>query len=307
MGKPEVLPLTGRIGAEIRGVRLDPELDSATASAIYNAWLEHKVIFFRKQEHLDDEAHEGLAWIFGGAAMAHPTVPVATGTEFIYELDSRIGAASYWHTDLTWSDALPRGSILRALIVPPYSGDTLWANTARAYADLPPRLRALADNSWAIHSNGSDYMMARVNGPSERNGDERAFWSAFQSAVLETRHPLVHVHPETLESCLLLGTFVGWLLGMTAARSAGLDGVFQRYITHPENTVRWRWAVGDVPVWETEPHSTTQSRTTATPSASCGASASMASPPLASTAAPWDDQRVMITSMSMVTEDRPWN
>jgi alpha-ketoglutarate-dependent taurine dioxygenase len=244
-----VVPLTCRIGAEIRGVRLDPDLDASTAAQIHEAWLRHKVVFFRKQTHLDDEAQEGLAWIFGGEAVAHPTVPSADGTAFTYELDSKIGSASYWHTDLTWSETLPRGSILRAVELPACGGDTLWANTATAYSDLPPRLRAVADRSWAVHANGS----RRGRGAREADGEsdgEREFWSAFQSTLYETRHPVVHVHPETQEPCLLLGRFTRRLVGMRAARSNRLYRTFQAYVTRPENTMRWRWAVGDVAVWD---------------------------------------------------------
>jgi alkyl sulfatase len=244
----EVVPLTCRIGAEIRGVRLEPDIDPALASEIHAAWLKHKVVFFRDQDHLDDEAQERLAWIFGGEAVPHPTVPVAEGTAFIYELDSQLGAASYWHTDLTWSDTLPRGAILRAAVIPDCGGDTLWANTVTAYYDLPPRLRAVADRYWGLHSNGSGTLKApRAAGFNER---QRAFWEAFQSTLYETRQPLVHIHPETGEPCLLAGMFLKQIIGMPAPRSARLKATFQSYITRPENTVRWRWAVGDVAVWD---------------------------------------------------------
>lgn len=249
MSRLEIIPLTGRIGAEIRGVRLNPELDRSTAAAIHDAWLRYKVIFFRNQAHLNDHTQEGLAWIFGGAAKTHPTVPAAQGTQYIYEVDSRLGAANYWHTDLTWSDTLPRGAILRAVVVPSHGGDTLWANTATAYADLPQRLRRLANTSWAIHSNASDYGN-QVQEGTEDSERHHEFWSAFQSTVFETRHPLVHVHPETRARCLLLGRFVHRVMGMTAGQSARLYAVLQYYITRRRNTVRWKWAVGDVAVWD---------------------------------------------------------
>src|SRR5262245_14020389 len=116
--KIEVVPVAGRIGAEIRGVKLSPDLDAATVDAIRAAWLKHKVIFFRNQQHLDEASQEALAPLFGGAPVAHPTVPVISGTKFILELDSRYGGrANSWHTDVTFVDAYPRASILRALVV----------------------------------------------------------------------------------------------------------------------------------------------------------------------------------------------
>ncbi|HZF45354.1 MAG TPA: TauD/TfdA family dioxygenase, partial [Sphingomonadaceae bacterium] len=109
----DIVPLTGRIGAEIRGVVLSGDLDAAAVQAIEAALVRHKVIFFRGQEHLDNAEHEAFTSLFGDP-VAHPTVPVAEGSKYLLELDSQEGyAASSWHTDVTFVDAYPKGSILR--------------------------------------------------------------------------------------------------------------------------------------------------------------------------------------------------
>ena len=138
-GTLEIHRVGGRIGAEIRGVRLSGDLPEETSQAIYAALLQHKVLFFRDQTHLDQASHEGLTKLFGAGPVAHPTVPVLPGTSFVHELDSRHGGrANSWHTDVSFVDAYPKASILRAITVPPYGGDTTWANTAAAYDDLTP-------------------------------------------------------------------------------------------------------------------------------------------------------------------------
>jgi alpha-ketoglutarate-dependent taurine dioxygenase len=244
----EVVPVAGRIGAEIRGVRLSGDLDAATLSTIRSAWLRHKVVFFRSQTHLDDQNQEDLVGIFGGPAVTHPTVPVNEGTRFIHELDSRHGGrANSWHTDVTFVDAYPRASILRALAVPAYGGDTTWANTAAAYQDLSPELRDLADKLWALHTNEYDYLSNKQHVSED---DLRRFQEVFTSTVYETEHPVVHVHPETGERSLILGHFVKQILGLPSSDSARLFQVLQEHVTRLENTVRWRWAVGDVAVWD---------------------------------------------------------
>lgn len=97
-------------------------------AAIRAALVRHKVIFFRDQTGLDDAAQEAFAERIG-QPVAHPTVPVAEGSRFLLELDSREGyAASSWHTDVTFVPAYPEASILRAITVPQAGGDTLWAN-----------------------------------------------------------------------------------------------------------------------------------------------------------------------------------
>ena len=244
----EIVPVAGRIGAEIRGVKLSADLDVETVQAIREAWLRYKVIFFRDQTHLDHPTQEALTKLFEGAPVAHPTVPVLDGTSFVHELDSRYGGrANSWHTDVTFVDAYPRASILRALVVPPHGGDTTWANTAAAYGDLSPELRELADKLWALHTNEYDYLSNRHNVSED---DLRRFQEVFTSTVYETEHPVVHVHPETGERNLLLGHFVKQILGVSSSDSARLFQLLQEHVTRLENTVRWRWAVGDVAVWD---------------------------------------------------------
>jgi taurine dioxygenase len=246
--KIEVVPVAGRIGAEIRGVRLSGDLDAETVHAIRSAWLRHKVVFFRGQTHLDDRSQEALTPIFGAGPISHPTVPVLNGTSFVHELDSRHGGrANSWHTDVTFVDAYPRASILRALVVPPHGGDTTWANTATAYEDLSPDLRALADKLWALHTNEYDYLSNKQNVSED---DLRRYQEVFTSTVYETEHPVVHVHPETGERSLILGHFVKNILGVPSRDSAHLFQVLQDHVTRLENTVRWRWAAGDVAVWD---------------------------------------------------------
>jgi alpha-ketoglutarate-dependent sulfate ester dioxygenase len=244
----EVVPVAGRIGAEIRGVKLSADLDPHTVEAIRSIWLKHKVVFFRNQQHLDEASQEALTGIFGGAPVAHPTVPVISGSRYILELDSKHGGrANSWHTDVTFVDAYPRASILRALVVPESGGDTVWANTAAAYQDLDPTLRELADKLWALHSNEYDYAARRPEADAE---SAQHYREVFTSTVYETEHPLVRVHPETGERTLVLGHFVKRILGLSSPDSAHLFQVFQDHITRLENTVRWRWAVGDVAVWD---------------------------------------------------------
>ncbi|HEX3133106.1 MAG TPA: TauD/TfdA family dioxygenase [Planctomycetota bacterium] len=245
----DLVRVAGRIGAEVRGVKLSGDLDAGTAAAIKEALHQHKVLFFRGQTHLDDAAQEKLTPIFGGKPVNHPTVPVVKGSNHIHELDSRYGGrANSWHTDVTFVDAYPQASILRGVAIPAFGGDTVWANTAAAYQSLTPELRELADKLWAVHSNEYDYQHRKQDNVSDEIRKLKR--DEFTSTVYETEHPLVRVHPITGERTLLLGHFFKHFVGSNAADSAALFRVFQDHITKLENTVRWRWAVGDVVVWD---------------------------------------------------------
>lgn len=251
----DVAPITGTIGAEIRGVTLSGDLDGPTVQAIKDALVRHKVIFFRGQHELDDQRHEAFASLFG-EPVAHPTVPVAEGSRYLLELDSKEGyAASSWHTDVTFTDAYPAGSILRAITIPEAGGDTVWANTETAYEGLPESLRQLVNTLWAVHSNDYDYAAVLGNAPKDDEAAQNRTQfqkNIFASTVYETEHPLVRVHPVSGQRSLLLGHFVKRIAGLNQADSARIFSILQEHITRPENIVRWRWQPGDVAFWDNQ-------------------------------------------------------
>jgi alpha-ketoglutarate-dependent sulfate ester dioxygenase len=240
--------VSGRIGAEISGVRLSGQLSPQTVTTIRDALLRHKVIFFRNQAHLDDAEQEAFARSFG-ELVAHPTIPPRAGTNVILELDASHGGgrANYWHTDVTFVAAYPQASILRAVLVPASGGDTVWANTVAAYLDLPADLRDLADRLWGIHTNDYDYAAIR---PRASDADLQRHREVFISTVYETQHPIVRVHPESGERSLVLGGFLQKLVGYSQTDSAHLIAILQAHITRLENTARWRWSAGDVAIWD---------------------------------------------------------
>ncbi|MBX8624027.1 TauD/TfdA family dioxygenase [Pseudomonas glycinae] len=243
----DIHPVAGRIGAEIRGVHLSGELDAATVEAIQQALIQYKVVFFREQTQLDDQRQEAFAHLLG-EPVAHPTVPSREGTRYLLELDGAEGQrANSWHTDVTFVDAYPKASILRSVVAPAFGGDTLWANTATAYNELPTELRELADKLVAVHSNEYDYAAVKPEVSAEKLERYRKI---FTSTVYETEHPVVRVHPISGEKSLLLGHFVKRIKGYSQADSAHLFGLLQSHVIRQENVVRWRWKAGDVAIWD---------------------------------------------------------
>jgi taurine dioxygenase len=210
--------------------------------------LHYKVLFVREQDDLDDAKQEAFARGFGDI-VGHPTIPPRPGSAAILELDASRGGgrANHWHTDVTFVDAYPQISILRAVVIPPYGGDTVWANTVAAYNDLPADLRALADRLWGIHTNDYDYASIR---PNASDDDRRRHAEVFTSTIYETEHPVVRVYPETGEHSLILGGFLQKLVDYSQTDSAHLISILQAHVIRLENTVRWRWSAGDVAIWD---------------------------------------------------------
>jgi alpha-ketoglutarate-dependent sulfate ester dioxygenase len=242
----DIRPITPAIGAEIHGVRLSGDLPAEAVTAIRHALVRHRVVFFRGQGHLDEAEHQAFARLLG-PLVPHPTVPSVAGTEAVLDIDAENSRASYWHTDVTFVEAFPQFSILRGVVIPPVGGDTVWANAVAAYETLPPLLRDLADQLWALHSNGYDYAATRPNATARQR---QRYETVFKSTVYETEHPVVQVHPLTGERAIILGDFVRRLLGVSSADSAHLFAMLQDHVTRLENTVRWRWSTGDLVIWD---------------------------------------------------------
>ena len=244
---PQILPIAGYIGAEVCGLHLSGDLAPSVVRLVREGLLKYKVIFFRGQEHLDDVSHEAFARLIGDP-QPHPTIPSLEGSTAVLNIDASYGKrTTAWHTDLTFLDAYPQASILRALVVPPYGGDTIWANTAAAYSSLPPKLREFADDLWAVHTNVHEFSALTT---SDKPAEVRRNFELFSSTVYETEHPVVRIHPESGERCLVLGGFVREFVGLRVSDSRQIFQLFQDYVTRVENTVRWRWAAGDVAVWD---------------------------------------------------------
>ncbi|MFV8819040.1 TauD/TfdA dioxygenase family protein [Haliea sp. E17] len=241
----EVIPVAGSIGAELQGVRVGGDLTPDQVAQIRAALLQYKVVFFRGQHDLDDAGQEDFAALFG-PLQKHPMVAASGGSAALLELTEGY-SASVWHTDLTFVTEPSAFSVLRPIKLPPCGGDTLWANAAMAYQRLPQPLRVLADNLWAIHSSAFDFDAAF-------NADYLARMKDYGSNparhISEVEHPVVHVHPETGERSLILGSWVKRFVGLNGPDSAKIFEILQSYVAMPENTVRWHWQAGDVAMWD---------------------------------------------------------
>lgn len=248
----EVRPLSGHIGAEITGVDLAGALTDDEVAAVRAALLRWKVVFFRGQQ-LTPAAQVAVGRRFGDVTPAHPTLAPLDGHPEVLPLDSRayrqaagnggISIESRWHTDVTFTPNPPFASILHGVVVPPYGGDTTWANLVTAYETLSPAIRTLVDGLRAVHRNTLHFTR-----PSE-TADELA--RQFTSTALSAVHPVVRVHPETGERVLFVNpNFTQHIVGLSTRESAALLGLLFEHLSQPEFTVRFRWEEGSVAFWD---------------------------------------------------------
>lgn len=253
----DVTPLSGAIGSEIRGVDLRA-LDDHTVAAIRQVWLDRKVVFFPGQ-HLDPAEHLAFAARFGQPTEGHPVIPGIDERPEIFEIDytkSRELYASYgavstaargihWHTDVTFVERPPLGSILRAVVVPEAGGDTLFSNQQAAFEALSPSLQAYLSTLTAVHDGH-----AQFKGILDQRGEGQ--WEGEKLVALTpTEHPVVRTHPETGARVLFVNPgFTSHIKELARPESDALLEFLYDHSVKPEFVVRYHWHDGDIGFWD---------------------------------------------------------
>ncbi|MFH8747540.1 TauD/TfdA dioxygenase family protein [Streptomyces rimosus] len=236
----DVLPQASTIGAEIRGLDLSRPLTPALRDDLNRALLEWKVLFFRRQ-HLTSAAQRAFArnW---GELETNPLL--ATGdAEDVARFD-RSAVPTFenvWHTDVTFRERPALGAVLQLREVPAFGGDTMWADMAAAYDNLPQDVRDRIDGATAVH----DFLPGFAR-----------FYSAerlapFQEQFPPVEHPVVRRHPETGRRMLFVNTsFTTRIVGLERAESDRLLRLLFQQAHVPEFQVRFRWQAGDIAFWD---------------------------------------------------------
>ncbi|MCP3392320.1 TauD/TfdA family dioxygenase [Bradyrhizobium sp. CCGB12] len=240
--RADVIKSAARLGAEIKNIRLSDELSDEVIRAISQLLLEHKVIFFRNQGHLDDFEQQRFALRLG-SLITH-TTKQASMLEMA--ADRRSGRADQMHTDVSFGETCPKISVLRGVVIPADDRETVWSSNAAAYLDLPEPLRMLADNLWAVHCSAYDCAVSRHSD----DMDAKQFDDVFTGTICESARPVVRIHPETGERLLVLGDDLQSFVGLEKYASQKLFDRLQSYLTTLENTVTWSWKSGDVVIWD---------------------------------------------------------
>ena len=240
-----VEPISGALGAEIRGVNLSQRLTSEVAAEIRGALLNHLVIFFPNQE-LNPQEQLAFAQHFG-SPMEYPQLkglpdcPLVTAVTKLE--DERANFGGVWHSDTTYLEYPPAASMLYAVEIPPFGGDTLFANQYLAYETLSDGLKETLDGLVAVNvSTKPDVSKTREHRLREAGDELKAFVN---------KHPVVRTHPETGGKALYVNNahtlrFEGW----TEQESLPLLNYLFNHQVKPEFTCRFRWSTGCLAFWD---------------------------------------------------------
>ena len=247
--------LTCALGAELSGVKLQDAIhDDGLFEEIRQLLHKRRVIFLREQDFSRAE-HVAFARRFGDLE-SHPVAgsdPEHPGLVRIYKTPEHPGDRyeNAWHSDATWREAPPFGSVLRCVECPTVGGDTMWANMALAYERLPDSVKTQIAGLRARHSIEASFGAAM---PLEKR-------LALKAQFPDAEHPVVRIHPQTGERILYVNAFATHFTNFHTSERVryGQDysqgaGELMRYLISqahvPEYQVRWHWQPGSVAIWD---------------------------------------------------------
>ncbi len=241
-----VTRISEALGAEIEGVDLSCPLEPEVHRAVEGALAEHEVLFFRDQD-LSPEAHRAFARLFG-PLQTHPAYPHVPGFPELTILESdreNPSKIEKWHTDMTFRQCPPLGSILRARIVPETGGDTLWMSLSAAYDALSPAMREFLDGLRAEHSFEHGFRESLA----EPGGRERL--AEALSANPPVEHPVIRVHPVSGRRSLFVNSlFTTRILELNQEESDAVLAFLCSHMERDEFACRFAWRAGSVAFWD---------------------------------------------------------
>ena len=243
----EVTPISGALGALVTGVELKNPLQEDVFTEIYTAFLKYKVIFFRNQD-LNPESQLHFGRMFG-----RPVIyPFVKGLKDFPEITPILkketdlnNFGGVWHSDTTYQQQPPKATMLYAVEVPEYGGDTEFADQCMALNHLSDGMQKFLSKQKIINISGKGKVVAS-------RSDVMKHASSGQ-AVDEFRaeHPVVRTHPETKKKALFVNEAHSLQFSsLTLEESTPLLEFLFKHQIRSEFTCRFKWEKGSVAIWD---------------------------------------------------------
>lgn len=243
----KVRRIAGALGAEISGVDLRQALSKAQAQDIRKVFLEHEVIFLRNQP-LSAQQFMDFANAMG-EPVEYPFVKGLEDFPHIIEVKKleheKVNFGGVWHSDTTYLETPPMGSMLLAREIPPFGGDTLFASQYAAYEALSDTMQRMLASLKGVSSSAKADVSKTREDRLKTDGKEAAPKS------FTSTHPVVRTHPETGRKALFVNVaHTAGIEGLTDSESASLLNFLFQHQVKPEFTCRWAWAPHDLTFWD---------------------------------------------------------
>ena len=243
----EVIPLTGALGVDVRGVELADNADDEVFKELRRVLDHYHVIAVRGQKLTPQTFHE-VARRFGpfsGNPVHQPMEGLEDVVTFVREPeDTGMVAGENWHMDLAWMEKPPGFTMLYGHVIPPVGGDTCFASLEHAYHALSPGMKTLLEGLTGIHCGKGVF---GINAATTRLGLRTDNAKAIEE--LETEHPVICAHPATGKRYVFVSSVLQRFKGLTEAETKPIVDYILGLATRPERTCRVRWEEGTLTMW----------------------------------------------------------
>ena len=247
----DITPIAGALGAEIHGVDLKRRLEPKTVEKIRKAFLKHQVLVFPDQD-ITPKQQLAFARKFGRPDI-YPFLKSIEGVPQVIEIlkteKDKSNFGKHWHSDTTYMQKPNMATLLYALEVPPYGGDTLFADMYRAYDTLSEGMKDLLDGVTGFYSSSQNNIGGRAGKMKALAGMKSAFKQ--EAASIEAVHPVVRTHPETGKKALYVNfSHTVHFSDMSREETLPILEHLTKHAVRPEFTCRVRWRKGDLVFWD---------------------------------------------------------
>jgi len=247
----EIRRLHPAFGAEIIGVTLEQAVGAELFPAIYQAFLDYEVIYFR-QTNLPPATQVAFARKFGEVQIhpmnqyhgyGHPEIYLLHNLDAEDKPNGRHPdkGTLHWHTDGSWRERTGLATMMYAEICPEVGGETEFCDMYAAYEQLPEAWKARLKGVKAIHN--LDFSRTRRHGHEPLSADQKA-------KVPPVAHPIIRVHPETGRKALFLGDHAESIEGMPYEEGRALIEELNVLATPPSLVYTHKWTPGECVVWD---------------------------------------------------------
>jgi len=192
------------IGVEVSDFSLS-DLTAENVAFLRSKWVEYGLIVFPKLPLSHDEFKD-FALSFGNFGddpfiSSLPDYPnIAEIKRSANEKATPFGGT--WHSDWSFMKKPPSATLLHSKIIPPVGGNTLFANTEKAFAALPEEMKDKLRNLKVIHSAKIPYADDGFYALEKEERSMKILPSKEAKATFS--HPMIKIHPETKKECLFI-------------------------------------------------------------------------------------------------------
>ena len=252
----KVQPLHKSFGVSATGIDLSGNLADEIVCQIWGLIDEYSLVVFAGQDGFNDDKQLGFTRLLGSSEPSH----VAKGEEGKLEYFGTIGNVqpdgtalgnehrktkfltgnNLWHSDASFKPVPVALSVMCAYETPAEGGQTLFASTRSAYAQLDADLKSKLDPMVGIH----DYTFSR----SKVSPD--AVSPSLSASLPPVRQKLVRTNPTNKLKNLFIGSHVREIEGMGFDESRALLDQLVEHSVREENIVTHAWQPGDLVIWD---------------------------------------------------------